>query len=322
MSRVMTAYQKNEVLKKIAVIFLTGITAAVALNYFLIPANVFSAGMNGVAQIISSLIYEWFHFKTDTGVFIFILNIPVFILGFVKLGKRSTILSFINVLVVSVMTTVIPTGQVTDNILMNALVGGVLLGVGVAFSLKMGFTTGGMDIISLVLSQTTGKTVGNYMFMLNGLIVVVAGILFNWESALYTIISIYAMTQVVDTIHTSHQKVTAMIVTVKPDEIAYALSEKLVRGMTLLPSIGGYSKQEGKMIMMVITRYELYDLEQVVREIDENAFVNITPTQSVFGRFANEQEQNMFRSTGVFPEIKTTSVKKMKNTSKKESGKK
>ena len=147
---------------------------------------------------------------------------------------------------------------------MNALVGGVLLGVGVGISLKMGFTTGGMDIISLVLSQTTGKTVGNYMLMLNGLIVVIAGFLFNWESALYTIISIYAMTQVIDAIHTSHQKVTAMIVTVKPDEVTAAIAQNMVRGMTLLPSIGGYSKKEGKTIMMVITRYEMYDLDQIV----------------------------------------------------------
>lgn len=306
----MTVYQRNEKLKKIVVVLVTGLTAAIALNYFLIPANVFSAGMNGIAQIIASLLYEWFHIQVDTGAFIFILNIPVFILGFLKVGKRATILSFVNVVAVSVMTTILPTGQVTDNILMNALVGGVLLGVGVGLSLKMGFTTGGMDIISLVLSQTTGKTVGNYMLLLNGIIVVIAGFLFNWESALYTIISIYAMTQVIDAIHTSHQKVTAMIVTVRPDLVTEAISQKMVRGMTLLPSVGGYSKKEGKMIMMVITRYEMYDLDQIVHEIDDDAFINILPTHSVFGRFANESEQKMYRSTGVFPEIKNTARKK------------
>lgn len=309
MSRFMTVYQRNENLKKIVVILMTGLSAAVALNYFLIPANVFSAGMNGIAQIIASLLSEWVHIDVDTGTFIFLLNIPVFILGFLKVGKRATVLSFINVVCVSVMTTVLPTGQVTDNILMNALVGGVLLGVGVGISLKMGFTTGGMDIISLVLSQTTGKTVGNYMLILNGIIVVAAGFLFNWESALYTIISIYAMTQVIDAIHTSHQKVTAMIVTVKPEEVTAEIAQRMVRGMTLLPSVGGYSKREGKMIMMVITRYEMYDLDQIVHEIDEDAFINILPTHSVFGRFANENEQKMYRSTGVLPEIKHASKK-------------
>ncbi|KAF1296909.1 hypothetical protein BAU15_14500 [Enterococcus sp. JM4C] len=304
MSKLIGTYQKNEIIKKICVILLTGITAAIGLNYFLIPAHVFSAGMNGVAQIIASLLKTYLNLQFDTGIFILLLNIPVFILGYLKLGKSSTLLSFVNVLCISVMTVIVPIGQVTDNILMNAIVGGVFVGFGAGLSLKYGFTTGGMDIISVILSQVTGKTVGKYMFLLNGLIVMLAGFLFNWESALFTIISIYCMTQVVDMIHTSHQKVTAMIVTVKPEEVANAISKKLVRGMTLLPSIGGYAKIEGKMIMMVVTRYELYDLEQIVIEIDEYAFINILPTHSVIGRFANEAEQKTYRTTGQFPELK------------------
>ena len=98
--------------------------------------------MNGIAQIISSLLYEWFHIKVDTGTFIFILNIPVFCIRVPQSRKRATILSFVNVVCVSVMTMLLPVGQITDNILMNALVGGVLLGLGVGLSLKMGFTTG------------------------------------------------------------------------------------------------------------------------------------------------------------------------------------
>ncbi|MGM0124325.1 YitT family protein [Enterococcus sp. AZ194] len=304
MSKLIGTYQEHQILTKIGVILLTGITAAIGLNYFLIPAHVFSAGMNGMAQIIASLLKTYFSIEVDTGMFIFLLNIPVFVLGYIKLGKSSTLLSFLTVLCISVMTVIVPNGQVTDNILMNAIVGGVFVGIGAGLSLKYGFTTGGMDILSVILSQVTGKTVGKYMFLLNGLIVMLAGFLFNWESALFTIISIYCMTQVVDMIHTSHQKVTAMIVTVRPEEVAHAISKRLVRGMTLLPSIGGYAKVEGKMIMMVVTRYELYDLEQTVLTLDENAFINILPTHSVIGRFANESEQKTYRATGRFPEKK------------------
>lgn len=85
------------------------------------------------------------------------------------------ILSFANVISMSIFTTFVPVGQVTDNVLMNAITGGVLLGIGAGLSLKFGFTTGGLDIISLLLSKTTGRTVGNYMMLLNGVIVVVAG---------------------------------------------------------------------------------------------------------------------------------------------------
>ncbi|WP_420705935.1 MULTISPECIES: YitT family protein [unclassified Enterococcus] len=296
-------------MKRVIVIFLTGLTGAMGLNLFLIPAKVFSAGMNGIAQILATLLYSNFSVTIDTGIFILLLNLPIFILGFWKLGKEATIFSFVNVACISLLTMVVPVYTVTDNPLMNAIVGGVLLGIGAGFSLKMGFTTGGMDVVSLVLSKTTGRTVGNYIFALNSIIVAIAGFLFNWESALYTIISIYCMTQVIDTLHTSHQKVTAMIVTTNPDSVIQGIAEQIARGMTLLPSIGGYSKAEGKMIMMVITRYELYELEQVVQMYDENAFVNIVPTQTVLGRFANEEEQRAFKSTGNFPELKKHRIK-------------
>jgi uncharacterized membrane-anchored protein YitT (DUF2179 family) len=297
-------HQQSERLKKIGVILLSGLTAAIALNFFLIPAKVLSAGMNGVAQLIVAVGLEQFGLHLSTGLFILLLNVPIFILGFIKLGKSSTWLSFVNVVVVSLLTMVLPQGEITNNILVNALIGGVLLGVGVAYSLKMGFTTGGMDILSLVLSKTTGNTVGKYMFMLNGIIVMVSGFIFSWESALYTIISIFAMSYVVDMLHTSHQKVTALIITTKAEAVGKNISKHIFRGMTLLPSVGGYSGVPGNMIMMVVTRYEIYDLEQAVLEADENAFINFVPTQSITGRFATDDEQRTFKTTGVFPELK------------------
>lgn len=305
MRRITANDKSTELMKRIGVVIICALTSAMSLNFFLIPAKVMSAGMNGVAQIIVALSAEHLGLHLSTGLFIFLLNIPVFALGFWKLGKDATIWSFVNVVAISLVTMIFPQGAVTDNILMNSLMGGVIVGIGAGLALKMGFTTGGMDILSLVLSKTTGNTVGKYMFILNGLIVVVAGFIFSWESALYTIICIYVMSYVVDMIHTSHQKLTVLIVTTKPDEVGKSISQRVFRGMTLLPSIGGYSGVESKTIMMVITRYELYDLEQAVLEADENAFVNMLATQSIIGRFATQDEQRTFTATGVFPEVRT-----------------
>lgn len=305
MRRITANDKSTELMKRIGVVIICALTSAMSLNFFLIPAKVMSAGMNGVAQIIVALGAEHLGLHLSTGLFIFLLNIPVFALGFWKLGKDATIWSFVNVVAISLVTMIFPQGAVTDNILMNSLMGGVIVGIGAGLALKMGFTTGGMDILSLVLSKTTGNTVGKYMFILNGLIVVVAGFIFSWESALYTIICIYVMSYVVDMIHTSHQKLTVLIVTTKPDEVGKSISQRVFRGMTLLPSIGGYSGVESKTIMMVITRYELYDLEQAVLEADENAFVDMLATQSIIGRFATQDEQRTFTATGVFPEVRT-----------------
>ncbi len=292
MGQIKKAYQKNEMIKKSVIVIFAGVLIAVALNLFLIPANVFSAGVNGIAQLISGILAMSFNIKLDTGILIFIMNVPIAVLGWIKLGKSATIYSLLTVVSTTIMTLIIPVVEITNNQMMNGIVGGVLTGVAVGTTMKYGFSTGGMDIVSLVLAKTTGRTVGSLMMMINIFIIGTAGFVFDWESALFTIISIYGTTQVVDMIHTSHQKVTAFIMTSKPEEAIKSIQDEIIRGMTLLPGTGVYSRKEVPVIMMVVTKYELYNLEQAVRMVDQNAFINILPTQTVFGSFWNEDQQN------------------------------
>ncbi|MFW3538280.1 uncharacterized membrane-anchored protein YitT (DUF2179 family) [Vagococcus fluvialis] len=292
MGHITKTYQQNELIKKSAIVIFAGVILAVALNLFLIPANVFSAGVNGLAQLFSGILLNSFDIKLDTGILIFLMNIPIAILGWIKLGKSATIFSLLTVLSVTIMTLIIPVVEITDNQLMNGIVGGVLSGVAVGLTMKFGFSTGGMDIVSLVLSKTTGRSVGSLMMIINAFIIATAGFVFDWESALYTVISIYVTTQVVDRIHTRHQKVTAFVITSKPEEVIHSIQNEIVRGMTLLPGTGVYSRKETSVIMTVVTKYELYALEQAVYLADQNSFINILPTQTIVGNFWNEDQQN------------------------------
>lgn len=103
-------------------------------------------------------------------------------------------------------------------------------------------------------------------------------------------LTLYVTTAVIDMIHTRHEKVTAMIVTLKADELQQAIHQKLVRGITILPAKGAYSKEDKSMLYLVITRYELYDLETIIKEVDPNAFTNIVQTVGIFGFFRREGE--------------------------------
>ena len=286
---------KNQIVLRIAIVFFTGIISALALNNFLIPGDVFSSGVTGIAQLLQAL-FNFLGFNVNTGILIFILNIPIIVLGWIKLGRQNTIFSMLTVVSTSFFTTLLPVHGITDNQLMNSLMGGVLLGLGIGLCLKFGFTTGGLDIVSLVVSKTTGRTVGSLMMMINMLIVIMAAIFFDLASGLYTVISIFAMTQVIDMIHTSHQKLTAFITTSKADEVKQAILSNLVRGFTLMPSMGGYTGRDTMTIMIVISRYELYDLEKAVYETDENAFVNIVPTQTIMGKFYSEDQQKALKT--------------------------
>ncbi|WP_035053244.1 YitT family protein [Carnobacterium pleistocenium] len=271
--------------KKIFFVFFAAITNAIALNNFLIPSNIYAAGINGVSQLISGILDGSLGIIIDTGVLILLFNIPIALLGWFKVGKNFTLYSFLTSVLISFFAIFLPINPLTADPLMNALFGGIISGAGIGFALKFGFSTGGMDIISMVLAKTTGRSIGTLIFSMNLLIVSSAGLLYGWEYALYTLVSIYVMTKMIDTIHTSHQKVTAMIVTNEPDALVKKIHEQLIRGITIIPAKGAYSKTDRSVLMMVITRYEMYDLEQAVREADASAFVNFMETNKVLGEF-------------------------------------
>jgi uncharacterized membrane-anchored protein YitT (DUF2179 family) len=274
--------------QKVVVVIVGAFLNAISMNLFLIPANVYSSGFAGIAQLLSKVLTQYTPLTVSMGFLLLILNIPVAILGWKKVGKSFTLYSFISVLVTSFFLEIIPIKQLSHDILLNAVFGGVILAVGVGFTLKWGASTGGLDIIAMVLSRLKDKPVGIYMFTLNAIIIVTAGFLFGWEKALYTLVTLYASTRVIDAIHTRHEKLTAIIITRNGEELKKAIQSKLVRGITTLPAKGAYTNETKDMLMIVITRYELFDLERVIKEVDPSAFTNIIETASVVGFFRRD----------------------------------
>lgn len=276
--------------KRIIVVILGSLLVAVSLNFFLINANVYASGFAGAAQLTSSVLVDQLGIQISTGILLLLFNIPVFILGWFKVGKGFTIYSIVSVIFATMFLEILPVLSVSNDIILNAVFGGVIAGIGVGLSLKLGASTGGMDIVAMFLSRLQDKPIGTYFLILNGVIIVLAGILYEPENALYTMLALYVTTAVIDMIHTRHEKVTAMIVTSKADELQQAIHQKMVRGITILPAKGAYSKEDKSMMYLVITRYELYDLEKIINEVDPNAFTNIVQTVGIFGFFRREGE--------------------------------
>lgn len=277
-----------EQVKRIGIVIFGSLLLAISLNFFLIEANVYASGFSGVAQLISSALNDFFNISLSTGILIFLLNIPVIILGWFKVGRGFTIYSIVSVIFVTLFLEILPVISLTQDIILNAVAGGVIGGVGVGISLKFGGSTGGIDIVAMILSRMKGKSIGSYLLLLNGIIVVMAGVLYEPENALYTMLALYVMTQVTDTIHTSNEKITAMIITHHALELQKAIHEKLVRGITIMPAKGAFSGEDKNMLYLVITRFELYDLEKVISEVDPQAFTNIVQTSSVLGYFRRD----------------------------------
>ncbi|MGX1264971.1 uncharacterized membrane-anchored protein YitT (DUF2179 family) [Rossellomorea marisflavi] len=274
--------------KKFLVVLVGAVLGAVAMNFFLIPANVYASGFTGMAQLLSSLLKEFTPFHLSTGILLFILNIPVTILGWMKVGRSFTIYSFVSVFLTSFFLEVIPVVELSPDILLNAVFGGVIAAVGVGLTLKYGASTGGMDIIAMILSRLKDRPVGTYFFIMNSIIIISAGFLYGWEKSLYTLVTLYVTTRVIDAIHTRHEKLTAMIVTKRTQELKDAIHGKLVRGITTVPAKGAFSGEDKEMLIIVISRYELYELEHTIKEVDPQAFTNIVQTTGVFGFFRKD----------------------------------
>ncbi|MCL7748171.1 MULTISPECIES: YitT family protein [Halalkalibacter] len=269
-------------IQKIVVIVVGALFLAAGLNFFLIPANVFASGFTGVAQLLATVI------PLSTGIMLFILNIPVAILGWLKIGKSFTIYSFVNVVLTTFFLEVLPVWAFSPDILLNAVFGGVILAFGAGITLKWGASSGGLDIIALILSRVSDRPVGVYFLILNSIIVITAGLLFDPEQALYTLVALYVSSRVIDAIYTRHVKLTAMIVTKQAEVLREAIHERVTRGITRIPAKGGYTYEDKEILMIVITRYELYELKKVIQEVDPHAFTNIVETAGIFGFFRKE----------------------------------
>ncbi|SFJ07527.1 MULTISPECIES: YitT family protein [unclassified Bacillus (in: firmicutes)] len=277
-----------ELTKKLVVVIVAGLLNAIGMNLFLTPAKVYASGFAGLSQLLSQVLGDFLSIHISTGVLFSLFNIPVVILAWKKVGKSFTLFSFLSVIFMTLFLEIVPVKAVSHDIILNAIFGGVISAVGVGLALKWGASTGGLDIIAMILSRVKDKPVGTYFFLFNAIIITLAGYLYGWEKALYTLVTLYVSSRIIDAIHTRHVKITAFIVTKNGTEVRKAIHERLVRGITTVPATGAFTNENKEMLMIVITRYELYELERVIKKVDPGAFTNVLETVGVFGLFRKD----------------------------------
>ncbi|UCZ53881.1 YitT family protein [Bacillus shivajii] len=267
---------------KLFIIFVGSIILGIAFNVFLLPHEVLTGGVTGLAMVLGLLS------PINTGIWIIILNIPILIMGWMKLGKEFIGNSIYSVLVTAISMQYIPVVEITQDALLSAVFGGVLTGVGVGLIVKYYGSTGGFDVVGLLITQKRDLPLGFIIFVLNSGVVFISGFIFGWELALYTMASIYITGIVIDRIHTRHIKVSLMVVTDRGEELQTELLSKLVRGITVIEGKGAYSKAPREVLYTVISRYELAMVFGLIKEVDPNAFVSVSETLEVMGNFRKD----------------------------------
>ena len=260
-----------------------------AVNGIIIPHKFLSGGISGVSLIVFYL-FEW----PAVGTIYFLINVPIFIMGWKELSLQFVVISLIGMVFLSFSLEATSDIRLpAQDTIMSAVLAGIIMGVGTGLYLRVGGTAGGMDIIAIIVKKRFGIPMGTVFFIFNVVPLAAAALISNLDNALYTGIIMYVNSVVLEKVQTGFsQRQSVFIVSDKPREIAEGVMKRIDRGVTFLKSAGGYSKQEGHVIYTVINMKELGRLKQLLFDTDPDAFVAISNTAEVIGkRFLSWEEE-------------------------------
>lgn len=264
-------------------IFLGTFLMAISLNMFLEPYTIAPGGLTGFAIVVNKI--------TGTPLWIInvVINIPLFLLGYKFLGKEGTIKTALGIILLTYfLNATLKLGNIktTDDVLLASICGGIIMGIALGLVFRIEGSTGGTDLIGLMLNKFFPNiSVPKLMMIVDSMVVVMAGIVDkNIETALYSALALYISVRVADAIIEgfSYSK-GFLIISNKSDDISKAIMDELGRGVTLLEGKGAYTKQQKDIIFVVVGRNQEVSVKQIVKMIDPHAFMTVNTVHEVLG---------------------------------------
>lgn len=275
----------KQVLQDILLILSGSIICAVAINGILIPQNFVAGGITGISLIVLKFLPS-----IDLGFIYLSLNIPLFALAWMSVGRRFFFFSLFGAISLTLSILFIHFAITLEDKMLNALLAGIILGFGTGLCLRSSGSQGGMDILSVLLLQRFSITIGNTFLTVNAMVLLMISIFYSLEGVLYTFIIIFVSSKVMNTVVTGlSQRKAVFIVSPHWEKISQEILKDINRGVTFIKGQGGYSKKDENIIYAVIPLTEIGTLKRLVNSIDPEAFVVISNTMEVINfRIGNE----------------------------------
>jgi uncharacterized membrane-anchored protein YitT (DUF2179 family) len=282
--------QKKIRIANILMLTIAGMINAFGITIFLTPVNLYDSGISGTSMLLDQLTPEYL----SLSIFLIILNIPLFLFGLKKQGSRFTAYAIYSVCIYSVcawlITDVLPidvsmaSPLAGTDLLLCALFGGVISGMGSGIAIRYGGAMDGIEVMAVIFAKGLGVTVGTFVMVYNVLLYIICGIILNsWILPLYSIVTYAAALKTIDFIVDGIDRAKcAIIITEHPQEICSKLCEIFGSGVTYLDAKGGYSNKEKSMIYFVVNRYQVVRMKELVHEIDPLAYITISEVADVF----------------------------------------
>lgn len=276
--------------KNIIMLTVAGMINAFGVTVFLAPVKLYDSGISGTSMLLSQITPE----MLSLSLFLICLNVPLFLYGLKKQGAQFTLYAIYTVAVYSIsaylITDVLPidvsmaSPLAGTDLLLCALFGGVISGIGSGTAVRYGGAMDGIEVMAVIFAKRLGLTVGSFVMIYNVILYILCGaVMHSWILPLYSIVTYYAGLKTIDFIVEGlDRSKAAMIVTVHPDEVCSALSDAFGSGMTRIEARGSYSGEEKTMVYFVVNRFQIGKMKQLVHDIDPSSYITITEVADVF----------------------------------------
>ena len=264
---------------------------AIGVNLFVVPAQLYSGGLMGVCQVIRTLLVEYLHMNFHSfdiaGIIYYIINVPIFVIAFTRMGRKFFAKTLVTVTAMTVFLSVVPIVPVVDDTVAACVVGGIISGAGIGIILRMASSGGGLDVVGVLLTKWRRDfSVGKVYLIVNLSLYVVCLFLFDIEIVVYSVIFAAVHSLAIDKVHIQNINVEANIITKSNNvDLEKAIMEEIGRGVTKWTTLGAYTYEQSHMLYITLSKYEVSRLKAVVRKYDPNAFIVVNEGVSVDGNF-------------------------------------
>lgn len=273
----------RQLAKDYLLVVLGSLLLSFSLTSFFIPHDIAPGGVSGLSTVVASLI------PVSVGVLSFIFNLPLFLLGYKTVGWRFSVRSFVSMTLVSLFIDALPPVDLTENMMLASMFGGVIMGVGLGLVVRAGATTGGSDMAANMLHKLLPfLTIPIILFIIDALVVIIASLRFGIQAGFYALISLYVSTIAMDAVIKGfNTAMQFMIITSAHEKITERIHVELERGVTRLEAVGTYSGKPVGTLICVISKLEVARLKKIVSEEDPRAFVTVCDVHEALGEGFN-----------------------------------
>ena len=264
---------------------------AIGVNLFVVPAQLYSGGLMGICQVIRTLLVEYLHMNFHSfdiaGIIYYIINVPIFIIAFTRMGRKFFAKTLVTVTAMTVFLSVVPIVQVVDDTVAACVVGGIISGAGIGIILRMASSGGGLDVVGVLLTKWRRDfSVGKVYLIVNLSLYIICLFLFDIQIVVYSVIFAAVHSLAIDKVHIQNINVEANIITkLNNVDLEKAIMEEIGRGLTKWTTLGAYTYEQSHMLYITLSKYEVSRLKAVVHKYDPNAFIVINEGVTIDGNF-------------------------------------